>query len=287
MQTLFIKKNLEVENEEKFPGFRGSIFLPSNNGTGDVKIFDLTNKKVLTIYSNEINYSNKLHTYSEFKNFFKIPEIIYNNDNKKILIEELVEFKSESQWNQTIYLEVFESILNQYKKYGQEIVKWNKMKSSKIESVVNQSGYAQYYGKHFPDWRENEILKWSFPLVQVHGDMWSANILLANNSDIYVIDWDNSNEQFFFNDIFWFITYEYIHLNNDFLINSYLNGAFDDALTALFTLFGVEFKPVNKTHYLEIAFFFSMAAKEIDTHIMDEYLQLFNKKIAYKLKARQ
>ncbi|WP_422123912.1 hypothetical protein DHX103_03635 [Planococcus sp. X10-3] len=288
VHALFIEKNLKVEKEEKHPGFGGSIFLPSNNGTGDVKIFDITNRKVLSLYSNEKNYINKLNKYIEFKGFFKIPEIIYTNDNNKILIEELVEFKSESQWNQEIYIDVFERILNQYKEYGQDIVTRNKVNSSRIENMVNQSNYDLYAEKKFPHWLGSEILNWSFPLVQIHGDMWSANILLANNnSDIYIIDWDNSNEQFFFNDIFWFITYEFIHMNNDYLINSYFNGVFDDTLTAFFNLFGAEFKTVNKTHYLEIAFFFSMTAKGMDTQAMDKNMQLFNKKITYKFKVEQ
>src|SRR5690625_1941162 len=70
------QKPLEVKND-KHKLFRGNMMWFCSNG--DTKVFSKT--ETLTICDNKENYLNKVDNYAYFSRFFKVPELIYQDDD--------------------------------------------------------------------------------------------------------------------------------------------------------------------------------------------------------------
>jgi|SRR5690625_3621714 len=111
--------------------------------------------------------------------------------------------------------------------------------------------------KLFLKYINNEVREMKLPMVKLHGDLWSSNILLkkGNSSKFYYIDWEYSNDYFFFYDLFWFMQNEAIYNGNFTFIKKYINGRYDDQFINIFRTFDLDFREEHRQGFLVIFFF--------------------------------
>src|SRR5699024_4217505 len=104
LKKLFFNKEINVQTSKKNKVFSGTIYFFSKDHK-EYKIFDLRNKRVLSIFSNKAEYNKKVKNYKYFSYYFNIPKIVKTGENE--VVEELITFEN------SISAEDFRFILHQ------------------------------------------------------------------------------------------------------------------------------------------------------------------------------
>lgn len=282
-KTLFRKNIYIPEQEEYLENFSGTVYRPvrSTNGYNDSKIFDLSHNKVLTIFSSEQAYQSVIDTYGNFKGYFPMPSILWRNDKRLLIMEELENFQPMNTWMKEDYLyvmnDVFKCNLKYFKDYKSSL-QYYRTPSAIVNSMENIPGLHFVSDKIHPD-----LLALHFPYTKLHGDLWTSNCLLVkgNKHQIKYIDWEYSRALIFFYDIFTMIWLEFYMNNNDIYIEKYLKGDYDDEFIRLFSLFDMKFEEKFRVDYFYIYFlnFFHERLIHFDSAAKQAYLYQFNKLI--------
>jgi len=92
-----------------------------------------------------------------------------------------------------------------------------------------------------------------FPKVKLHGDLWTANIIV-DKQDIWYIDWNESDDYLFFYDFFKMMWKEaYVHGEHGYL-DTYLARDWDADFTKIFKLFNLNFETEHRLAYFYLFF---------------------------------
>ena len=235
--------------------YEGTVYLPSINEK-DCKIFDFKNNTVLVISWDENNYKNKIHNYNYFNKYFLIPKIIKHEDNKQVIIEELINFKTNTIWEKEDSEYVIKDMFNRYIEYFVECKKSNKYSMESplrfVDDIPKENLISSFINENI----SNEITKLKFPFVKLHGDLWASNILIDNkdNKNIYYIDWERSKKFIFFYDFF-SLMWNDAYVKQDYTYAyEYISGKFDDYFIRIFRLFDINFVEKYRIEYLSIFF---------------------------------
>ena len=256
-KTFFRKEFTISERGNQLGGFSGTVYLPvrSTNSYSDKKIFDFTNNQVLTIFSKEKDYRLFLNHYETFKNYFSMPEILWNDDKQLLIIEELIINQPNNSWEKEDFLYVMINLYDHYIHY------FKAAKTKGINHLIKPnellSSLPKGYDTCFIRNKINsELLEFKYPSIKLHGDLWTANILLVKNeeSDIYLIDWEWSNQLIFFYDLFLMMWHEVIKHSNYIYIEKYAKGEYDSYFKEMFGIFEIEFQAQFRLDYLNIFF---------------------------------
>lgn len=238
---LQLPKKVKVRNSI----FKGTVMLPTFNNKS-VKIFDFENKLILNKFLNISDYSKTIDNYNYFSSFFNTPRILEINKKNKVIIEEMIEYKTSNNLNNNELEFVIKNVFENYIKYFNQ--KEMQIKQLKINRLIN-TGINKEIDKIINlDSVSNEYI-----LVKCHGDLLSKNILFSNNK-IYYIDFELANYQYFLYDIFTLIYYLYYTYDNKLYINNYFSGKYDEYFVSLFKSVNLEFMECNKKKYLHIFF---------------------------------
>lgn len=241
------QKPLKVK-KEKHKLFQGNIIWFCSNG--DIKIFSKT--ETLIICNNKENYLNKIENYTYFSRFFKLPELVYQDDNKYQLIEKYINFQRQSNQDNPFILK---SIYDDYTNYFSTINRESQPAYYTLNDLLKTSTNAIHVErfKHIVNNIDTQLFEAEFPFIKLHGDLWTANILLEKEknepSGLWYIDWDESGDYIFFYDFFRFMWNE-LDVNNRYeYYKCYLNGELDNHFKKAFDIFLLEFQPELKKDY--------------------------------------
>ena len=241
------QKPLEVKND-KHKLFRGNMMWFCSNG--DTKVFSKT--ETLTICDNKENYLNKVDNYAYFSRFFKLPELIYQDDDNYQLVERYIDFQRKS--NQDIPF-ILNNIYDDCMDYFSTMKRESRLAYYTLNDLFKTSSntiQVEHF-KYVFDNIDNQLFEIEFPFIRLHGDLWTANILLEKEknepSRIWYIDWDESGDYFFFYDFFKFMWNELDVNGHSEYYERYLNGEFDNHFKKVFDIFQLEFHPELKKDY--------------------------------------
>lgn len=256
IKNLLFYQSIDITNSKAINdfGFKGTIYLATHDETNDAKIFDFSNRLVLTIYSSKSNMNKKITAYNLYKKSFQIPEIKYIDEQNNIILEKLIEIIPEEDWKEEDYEQLISYVFSSYKSYSNNCESqasftmqrpWNLMTSKRDKAKIIDLLKLD---------RTDELINSEFPLLKIHGDLWSANVLLTatEKPDYYLIDWEYADEYLFFYDIFWLMKDEAFSNNNFYYIDNYFNGKYDQDFKELFAIFGIEFNGGSKLTYIKL-----------------------------------
>ncbi|OJG18188.1 hypothetical protein RU97_GL002261 [Enterococcus canis] len=266
---------LVIETEQKSSPLGYAVWFGIN---GDLKLF--TPDKVLTFSAGLDSFQRKLANYHYFSCYFTLPEVLYHNAAERVIIEERVFSQPISNPDKELLQRL---IGRDYLDYFRKLVKaadqleWQSGESRLAESSNNayQAEFADLLTLASP------LLTTPFPRIRVHGDLWTENILLTAGQKVVYLDWDESENLFFFFDIFKFLWNELDVHNERSYYESYLRGEFDELLSEWFTCFGLSFLPRYRKEYLYL-FFLDFLLAESTTYPYQakrQELRDFKKKI--------
>lgn len=244
-----------VNNNATNNFYKGTVYLPGGNGK-DVKIFDFEQKEVLITYRHKEIYQQKLDAYNQFRNWFPIPPIIDKNESKKMVIERYIDYKSSADWDEYdakfIVNEVFRRYLEYFREQAQKrSADW--VPAIEIAALLpSHSGFLEEVEQGI----SLKLAQTPLPMLPVHGDLWSTNILIdrKDSKDIWFIDWEMAGDLYFFYDFFIFMWNEAITNKNYSYIRYYMEEDYDPYFHHAFELFGLAFDTSRKREYLNIFF---------------------------------
>ncbi|MFZ3591236.1 hypothetical protein ACOI1C_18825 [Bacillus sp. DJP31] len=275
-QTIFRKALSISRSDLHTQEFIGQVYLPfgSANGYRDRKIFDLENNKVLTIYLDKKGYHTVLTDHDLFREYFPMPTIIWADDQQLTTIEELISFHPVNQWKEEDLQFVMEDIFIRSFYYFNECLSKRVYSFTTaidiINTLPNREEVNFIKNKINPDLLELEI-----PVLTLHGDLWAANTLLVKGktNQVKYIDWEFSNEFTFFYDFFMMMWLD-VYMKNRFeLINSYVNGDYDQHFKRIFSLFYLTFASKYRMDYFHL--FFLNFFKERLVHFSEADQQVY------------
>lgn len=272
-----IQFSLKIE-EPQLKYFNGNILRFCING--DIKIF--SDDKVLIICANKESYQRKIENYTHFSSFFRIPALIKQDAENNILTEEFISFLNNTDNDEAF---IFQAIYNDYCSYFNHLILNSKIDYLSLNSLLETSSNAKYINQ-FEKITENivpELLSINLPFINLHGDLWSDNILLSYESKrktLWYIDWETAGKYVFFYDFFKFIWNELDVHNNYSYCEKYLAGNFDEKLSRLFAIFNLKFHPKFRQSYFCL-FFLNYILKDTDNiafkHKYEEIIAFENK----------
>lgn len=255
LKKLKYKKQFKVsEHNRAFKDFKGTIFYSTKSCN---KIFDLSSNKVLSIYLNKSDYKSFLDSHKYFKEHFPLPNILVNNVEERSIIEELILFQPNRLWLKEDYLYVIEDIFKRYITYAAACIDEGKY------HVISLTDYIKIYDstndKYISEIRSkipNKLLEMQLPTLRLHGDLWTTNILIqkSENSSIYYIDWEFSQELLFFYDFFNLMWVEVYNNNNYVFLENYIKGMYDHYFKAFFSIFNLKYEPKYRVEYFHVFF---------------------------------
>jgi len=262
LRRIIFKKKVGIENISDYY-FKGTIYLPANNREQkkDAKIFNFEKLQVLSIFSDNEKYIHKIDNYKYFSNYFLLPKHVKKDKNNLYIIEELINFLPNSKWTQTKINFVVDSLFLSYENYlikcGKEGLYLHTSSQEMIKKIENtDKNIIEFFKKNITeDFKDIKL-----PLVRLHGDLWRGNILFKSSEEIYIIDWEHSDNFFILYDIFWFFQNEAVYSNNYFYIKKYFSGGFDISLEKVFNAYNMQYIKYYRKDY-----FFTFLANVFET----------------------
>ncbi len=253
-----LRSRVKINNAKLL--FSGHIALFSNKQKkekqfGDVKIFDVKRKMILTSFRTDESYQKRRRANDYFSAYFPIPTILKHNDVELFTIEQMVDFFPYDNLQNKDYLRIADKIFSLYTAYYQNI------HDSSAYNTTKPSSFSDYNILH-PINRANveciraaidaSLLNIELPVVYQHGDLSLQNILFANNDKIYIIDWEHASSFSFLYDVMWFWQNEAINRDNYYMIEHYLSGGCDAYMAKLFSCFKMKYLPGHRLSYFLI-----------------------------------
>ncbi|KQL54041.1 hypothetical protein AN964_11390 [Heyndrickxia shackletonii] len=256
-KMVFNQKIRISEFHNKTDNFSGCVYRPVRSITGynDSRIFDFHHNKVLTIFATKDDFHSVLNNNEYFKDYFPLPKILWIDETNLLIMEELIQFQQYSNWQSKDYLYIIQEIFNRYLDYfndckqkgnisykSPESFLWEGSESHEIKSILNEIHPI--------------LLNMNYPCLKLHGDLWTANIMLIKKAtnQICMIDWEYANVYLFFYDFFNLMWLEVYVNNNEFYIYHYMDGEMDTYFEKVFALFDLTFHKEYRLDYLYIFF---------------------------------
>lgn len=214
---------------------------------GDVKLFVSENNTVLTFVKDEKKYLTLKHAYYSFSPYFNVP-LQQFEDQYFLIKEELI--RNQQPWNDTKMLEVFNEVINNYRKYIMckkskiQYMTYNEIAELCKEKMKNCDLYLEEL------FIEN-LSNIGIPMLPIHGDLHFGNVLI-NDLSIFFIDWESVRNDWLFYDIFNMMYVLVAYQKNPLLIDMYLEGRFDDEFKELCRIVGIDSHLFSRKQFLFI-----------------------------------
>lgn len=224
---IFGKKEFTLHNAVK--KFNGQAFMITHDRSS-IKIFDFLNKLILTKYTTEKYFLEHFERRKIFEKHYKTPNVKQENKDMYEYIEDMVDYISIINYNDTIIDHIINDFINSTLSYYKSI-KYKNIKSNiNVESLFLDS---KYY-------------------IDVLGDLYLKNILYVSQKEIYYIDYSKKVKQHFLFDFYTLIIGANDRYNFKEPMLSYLNGEYDFFLIEAFEIFNCKFESRDRLKYLEL-----------------------------------
>lgn len=257
--------------------FQGSACLISSLEK-NIKIFDFYNKEIMIFFPSYENFSAYNKTYSVFANYFHIPSILKMDENVCMITEEMIVFKPTSLWVESDYNLVVSDYFDKMIRYSENAVNEGNFRVSTnrdfIKTLKNFNQIEVFIKENHVD----KLLDINFPHINIHGDLWSSNILYrATDEKVFYVDWERSKEKIFFYDFFSLIWNEAYLKGKGFLIDQYIKGQWDEELQLLFEVFNLKYDRYMKKAYFALFLIIYLIEWHgvVDSNRVENYLKLF------------
>lgn len=282
IKTLNVSKFKVSDRPTRINFFNGQIFLPAGNGKG-YKVFDIRLNRVLLCFESPAEYLEKKEMHSYFKNHFLIPQIISQNDSEKVVVEELINYKSHDKWIESDYEMVMNDIFKRYNSYLSFAQNKNIYLTLLVRDILgafSENKVITYIKNRI----NKKLLNENLPILKLHGDLWTSNILIRNDDNsIYYIDWESSNNLILYYDIFVMMWTEVYNLNNYYYVEKYILGHYDFELRSMFEIFDIKFNEDYRLDYIGIffAFYYKERWNESEEEHLIQLLENFYENLLY------
>ena len=242
-------------NDSGVMGAAGEILMVSSQG--NVKVVNFQGgaaSSVVTFFRRKGAYNRvKSFSQSELSDYFH--DTVIGLDDKESASEERW-IKKASAWymHEECELETGKWIFRQFQKYLKDVKKNTLVEQYTVEDIVNDvklSGQEEEAISLLSKIKKRiaTYLYVPIPFVYSHNDLHFENILKENNKKYHVIDFEYSSENaFFFDPISWFMR-EAAYKNRYAYFEKFMDGEFDDELSALSKLVNFEFKNLSRLFY--------------------------------------
>ncbi len=240
--------------------FVGNIVLFSNKKRdekqfGDLKIFNVDKKKILSSYNSIESYRKRQKDTLHFDKHFLLPLELERSDDLLITIEEMIEFIPQNNYQESDYLSIAKGLLGNYCRYFRDQYSAEGFKTVKPISFFEYNEIHPVNHKSIQEIGsliDPELLHQEIPLCYQHGDLSASNILYTNTGEIYLIDWEHASHFSFLYDVMWFWQNEAIFRNNSCMIEHYLSGGFDKYMIEIFNGFKLKYSNEHRLGYFLI-----------------------------------
>lgn len=221
---------------------------------GDLKLF--SDQTVLTIATNKENYWRKLDNHQFFQNYFSMPHILDFDDRQLLILEERLfgdmPRLAEADW-------LIQQITTDYLAYFQQLQSDKRFTCRSFQEILATSPNRSYQSEFqwLMDSIPPELLHHQWPMIRVHGDLWTENLLLPKTvgaGGLFYLDWDEAVPHLFFFDFFKLLWNELDVHQSEYYLQHYLKGTYDKMLQEWFACFGLIFDPNQRNGYMNLFF---------------------------------
>ncbi|WP_165786631.1 phosphotransferase [Heyndrickxia camelliae] len=286
LRKILFNHKIRISNfHHHLDNFSGSVYRPVRSITGysDSRIFDFDHQKVLNLFATRSDFYSTLKNYEYFQEFFPLPKILSKDEENLSVIEELIQFQQYSEWDEHDKCYIIDEIFKKYIHYFHACKKRENVLYNKLSSFL-PSDRESYEIQWFIDEIHPMLLNMKYPCLKLHGDLWTANIMLIkkDSNQIYVIDWEYSNEYLFFYDFFNLMWLEVYVNHNEFYLNKYVRGEMDIYFEKIFAIFDLTFQKEHRLGYLYIFFlnFYKERVQPLHKSERHQFIHRFKKTIA-------
>lgn len=199
--------------------FRGQ-FLSVSSSWKEYRLFDLRNRKLLTVFKD----TERARCIVSERNYWKsfLPTVPFVSLNSVIIEEPIIRKESFSS------KQVLMSLFSDFRAYF-----------AKPELSISNKQFLV---------EDQELF---LPTLKIHGDLWRSNILFDGRS-FYYIDFEHSKINVFFYDIFTFMLME-VEVYSDYTLwDGFVEGRFDRDFSELFSVLGVKYDSKLKRVYFSV-----------------------------------
>ena len=230
--------------------FNGNLILPGINNR-DIKVFDFINSRILVLYSERDTYHSKISNYINFNTYFPMPSIFLKNDVCNMIIEELIDFKPYEKWSCNDKQYVINDVFQKQIDYLKSAEKKKNYRNIFVRDLLNEDIVNDRICDFLISKINHQAFDLELPVIKLHGDLWSGNLLFKQNS-VYYIDWEYSNDLIFFFDLYFIAFSELFFVNDSIYIDMYYQCKLDNEFKDVFQIFGLQFYEHYRTDYIYI-----------------------------------
>ncbi|HHY82923.1 MAG TPA: phosphotransferase [Clostridiales bacterium] len=238
----------------KKPYFQGTLFQIGTDRK-EHKIFNLQNNEILLLFPDIQAYDRKIRHYKQFKPYFPIPDIMACNKNELLIIERFIPAKEVNEWTHTDYMNVMADVFQRDIVYLKQCKESNAYLQKSLEDILQTISRDSHLVCYILGNISVTAITEKIPFVELHGDLWSSNILIdkSGHEKIYYIDWEKTRPYMFYYDIFYLLLNECFIRQNYTYAEKYLSGELDEILSSIFQIFGFQYEPEHRFDYLYLA----------------------------------
>lgn len=211
--NLFLNKRFQINTDELNPIkvgnvlFRGVKLLMSNKGIDNqavrnFRIFDFDNFLVLSYFYYTNQFENYIQCYNIAQHYYKLPELMFFDQTKQVVVEKYIQHKNSNFSEIANYASFFNQYQNNLRNYLQDD------KQNIFYKYIPEIQYKSQISEVNKKIEEINKIRKQFtanklPYYFQHGDLNKTNILITEENQFYIIDWEYADIYLCFYDLFW------------------------------------------------------------------------------------
>lgn len=241
--------NLVVTNEED-KLFDGDLLMKTIDG--DIKIFNFDNLIVMTKVTDKSKMVTLKRNTDYFQNYYSLTTVNYDMNNS-LIIDNLIDYKPYNNWLDSDKIKVIKRIFLGLKIQANSIDPKDIEHKSTFEflNITKKLSHCDSIYELISMELDYFFKESCWPIIKCHGDLNFNNTLLSD-TDVFIIDWDNSTNAVFFYDIMNLLFVDALYLDDCSFLDLYFDGKFDVWMKELFSLYNMSFISEYKSSYVLI-----------------------------------
>ena len=224
-EWLFIK-SLRFKIDSKTKISKG-VICNINNRQKQVKIFDCTEKKLITKYLDDKSFAINVRKRKKLSDAnFPVPKCIYHKTEKYIIEK----YYTRSDCD---HIKLFEEMLDNFinNRVGNKTAMLIKTK----QAIESEKFFSNFDNGIYKDLYKKFLTDKSYVKIISHGDLSYLNIINTEKKGFYLIDYETVDYHIFFFDVFYYLYFELYRFDNKEVAKLLFAGYFDKKLSLFFS----------------------------------------------------